>query len=196
MTITKNLTSAALLLCFSTLCQAAFYNETLSSVKTHQADAETRSQLMSALESCGVPNDGIEASCVIQSLQGPNNNIKNPNMAANIVNSYKAALNNKVSDPKCQLPDIYAVNQIAADCVLVLHYSVLESGNPSTAKQAFDRCLQGKIGGLALAGNLAAQFSMKKISEESGRGDQMQVWANVLKENTDPNEVKDMASCF
>ena len=194
-TLSKKLTIATILLVVSQFSQA-FYNQTLSGVRTHQADNQTRNQILSVLESCGVPNDGVEPECVLQGLQGPYNNIKDPSMAANIVDGYQAVLNDKVNDPKCQLPAIYIVNQAAALCVLVLHYAVLEASDPAVAKIAFDRCLVSKIGGLAFAGNIAAQFSMKKIAEQSGRGEQVQVWTNTLRNNNDPRDIEEMAHCF
>jgi len=190
--LSKKLTSIFLLAASQTL--NAMNPQVLSGVQTYQADPTTRSQLLSILESCDVPNDSADVNCILQGLQS--GNIKSPSMAANIIDGYKAALNYKLNNPKCQMPDMITLNQATADCVFVLHYTILESSNPAAAGEAYDNCILRKSGNLALQGNLAAQFTMKNIAEQSGNSQLFQIWTTTLYDNNDPKAVQKMANCF
>ncbi len=193
--LSKKLTPAIFLLAISQTSYA-MNPQVLSSVRTHQADATTRSQLLSILESCDVPNDNADVNCILQGLQAPNANIKNPSMATNIIDGYKAALNYKMNNPKCQIPDMITLNQATADCVFVLHYTILESSDPTSANEAYNGCILRKSGNLSLQGNLAAQFTMKAIAENSGNSELSQIWTTTLYDNNDPKAVQEMANCF
>lgn len=171
----------------------AFYISTLTNLKTDQADHQTRVQLMSILETCGLPDSLDDPQCVIDGLNDPHNNVKDPSMAQNIVQSFESALSAKVGSAQCQHADIYAANNATGFCVLLLHYSVLESGDLPASKAAFDQCLATRVGGLAVTGNIAAQIIMRDSAENVT---QKEMYENMLEQNTDPETVREIEECF
>lgn len=176
-----------------TLPALAFYSSTLAGLKTDQADQQTRTQLMSVLETCGIPGEVDDPNCVLQGLTGQYSNVKDPSMAQNIVQGYQAAMAANTGNANCRLPEIFEANNAAGTCVLMLHYRVLETLDLAAAKDAFDNCVAVRMGGLAVQGNVAAQIMMTTLVTDP---EAKRLYNNMLKDNVDPEYVKMIASCF
>lgn len=181
------------LLCGFGLQTLAFYSSTLAGLKTDQADQQTRTQLMSVLETCGIPEDVDDPNCVLQGLTGKYSNVKDPSMAQNIAQGYQAAMAANTGNANCRLPEIFEANNAAGTCVLILHYRVLETLDLAAAKDAFDNCVAVRMGGLAVQGNVAAQVMMTTLVADP---EAKRLYNSMLQENADPEYVKMIASCF
>ncbi|MCS5708395.1 hypothetical protein CC99x_005690 [Candidatus Berkiella cookevillensis] len=175
---------------------ADFYNAVASSIKTHKASENTRTELLSILDQCGGSPDSMDADCVLVGLQ--DNTIKKNDSTTpqQIIESYRAIMTTDMQRTECINDELIAANYALGSCVLALNFFVLDSNEAESVHDEIYRCLNIQMGYFAYNGNPIAQYRLEKLAKQAKRPDEVKAWGRMLKKTTTEKELEFIKNCY
>lgn len=175
---------------------ADFYNAVASSIKTYDANEDTRTELLSILDQCGGSPDTMEADCALYGLQDNTIKKNNPEIAQQIIESYRAIMTADMQKAECINDELMAANYALGSCVLALNFFVLDSKEPESVHDEIYRCLIIQLGLFAYNGNPIAQYRLQKLANQAKKPKEASAWKKMLENTTTEKELQFIKSCY